>query len=173
MQPDFDLLERQVRALLCAQDGVVANAANFAAFVYNEVPAINWAGFYFAQPSGDLFLGPFGGRPACTRLARGRGACGAAFLRGETVVVDDVERFADHIVCDSASRSEIVVPFFNGNDVAGVFDVDSPQVARFSDDDRAGIQALVAVFAESAGYRAGGPPGGASGGGPPGGPPGA
>ena len=161
MQPDFDLLERQVRALLSAEDGVVANAANFAAFVFHEIPEINWAGFYFAQPSGDLLLGPFGGRPACTRLPRGRGVCGAAFLRGQTVVVDDLERFADHIVCDSASRSEIVVPFFSGPGVAGVFDVDSPRVARFRDDARAGIEALVACCAERAGDRAGGgPPGG-------------
>ena len=165
-QLDFDLLERQVRALLSKDGGVVANAANFAAFVFQEIPEINWAGFYFAQPAGDLLLGPFGGRPACTRLPRGRGVCGAAFVRGETVVVDDVERFADHVVCDSASRSEIVVPFFIGTDVAGVFDVDSPRVARFSDGDRAGIEALVAAFAESAGYRAGGGP---PGGGPPGG----
>lgn len=162
----YALLERQVRALLDGERNPLANAANFASFVYHEVPHLNWAGFYFAEPSGDLVLGPFGGRPACARLANGRGVCGAAAARGETVVVDDVAAFDDHIVCDSASRSEIVVPFFDRGAVAGVFDVDSPHVARFTDADRAGLESLVAAFAESAGYGAGG---GASGGGPPGG----
>jgi len=161
----YDLLERQVRALLDGEHNALANAANFAAFVYREVPDLNWAGFYFAEASGDLVLGPFGGPPACTRLPHGRGVCGAAFLRCETVVVDDVAAFEDHIACDSASRSEIVVPFFSRGAVAGVFDVDSPRVGRFSSADRAGIESLVAAFAEVAGYAGGGSPGG----GPPGG----
>jgi L-asparaginase II/putative methionine-R-sulfoxide reductase with GAF domain len=166
----YDLLERQVRALLDGERNAVANAANFAAFVYQEVPDLNWAGFYFAEPSGDLVLGPFGGPPACTRLPHGRGVCGAAFLRRGTVVVDDVAAFEDHIVCDSASRSEMVVPFFSRGAVAGVFDVDSPRIARFNSADRAGIERLVAAFGEAAGYGGGGgPPGGASGGGPSGG----
>src|SRR5581483_1786494 len=140
----YDLLERQVRALFEGEENALANAANFAAFVYREVPGINWAGFYFAQPSGDLVLGPFGGAPACTRLPHGRGVCGTALLRRETVVVDDVAAFDDHIACDSASRSEIVVPFFHRGTVAGVFDVDSPRVGRFGSTDRAGIESLVA-----------------------------
>jgi L-asparaginase II len=169
----YDLLELQARALLAGERDCIANAANFAAFVYHEIPDVNWAGFYFAEPSGELVLGPFGGRPACVRLPAGRGVCGEAYARAETVVVDDVERFADHIACDSASRSEIVVPFFAGDKVAGVFDVDSPVAARFGDGDRTGIEALVAVFAEAAGYRTGGGPsgGGPPGGGPPGGGP--
>lgn len=160
----YELLERQVRALLAGESDAMANAANFAAFVYHELPDVNWAGFYFAQPSGELVVGPFGGRPACARLPFGRGVCGAAFTRKQTVVVDDVATFADHIVCDSASRSEIVVPFFRGDAVAGVFDVDSPRVARFTDADRAGVEALVAAFAEASGYRGGGGPGGPFGG---------
>jgi L-methionine (R)-S-oxide reductase len=143
---DYDLLVAQITALLGDERDFIANAANFAAFIYNEVPELNWAGFYFAAPSGDLVLGPFNGRPACTRLAKGRGVCGAAFALGETVVVDDVHAFADHIVCDSASASEIVVPLRSGNEITGVFDVDSPRVARFTAEDRAGIERLVQVF---------------------------
>ena len=165
MTPSYDLLEQQVRALLSGERDVIANAANFAAFVYHELPDVNWAGFYFAQPSGELVLGPFAGRPACARLPYGRGVCGVAFVQKQTIVVDDVAAFADHIVCDSASRSEIVVPFFSGTAVAGVFDIDSPRVARFSAADRDGIARLVAAFAEACGYRTGGgPPGGPFGG---------
>jgi L-methionine (R)-S-oxide reductase len=143
---DYDLLEAQVRALLADESDFIANAANFAAFVYTEVPDLNWAGFYFPAPDGELVLGPFNGRPACTRLAPGRGVCGAAFTRGETLVVEDVHAFAGHIACDSASASEIVVPLRRGSEIFGVFDVDSPRVARFTHADRAGIERLVAAF---------------------------
>ena len=146
----YDQLERQVRELLAGETDFVANAGNFAALVYHELPDVNWAGFYLARPSGELVLGPFAGRPACTRLAAGRGVCGAAALRRATLVVDDVASFADHIVCDTASRSEIVVPLFAGERLWGVFDCDSPVLARFAEEDRAGIEALVRAFSESA-----------------------
>ena len=146
---DYDLLTAQASALLDEEHDLVANAANFAAFVYHELPGVNWAGFYFPTPEGDLLLGPFNGRPACTRLAKGRGVCGAAFASGETVVVADVHAFPDHIACDAASASEIVVPLRDGERVFGVFDVDSPNVARFSEADRAGIERLVAVWVAS------------------------
>jgi L-methionine (R)-S-oxide reductase len=153
MSVSYELLASQVRELLRGESDFIANAANFASFVYHELPSLNWAGFYFATgPGGELVLGPFHGRPACTRLPTGKGVCGAAVTRRETVVVDDVEAFADHIVCDSASRSEIVVPLFCGGEVAGVFDVDSPELARFSSQDRDGIVALVRAFSESAPY---------------------
>ena len=150
MPVSYDLLERQVRELCSGESDFIANAANFASFVYNELPSLNWAGFYFVNAgSGELVLGPFNGKPACTRLPAGRGVCGAAVTRRETVVVDDVAAFGDHIVCDTASRSEIVVPLFAGEDVvAGVFDIDSPAMARFTEDDRAGITALVRAFSE-------------------------
>lgn len=155
MSVSYDLLERQVRELLRGESDFIANAANFASFVYHELPRLNWAGFYFTNAAtGKLVLGPFHGRPACTRLPSGRGVCGAAVGRRDTIVVDDVTAFADHIVCDTASRAEIVVPLLEGEDVAGVFDVDSPDVARFSDDDRAGIIALVRAFSESAPFPA-------------------
>ena len=146
---DYDLLVAQVRSLLADEHDFIANAANFAAFVYHEVADVNWAGFYFPASGGELVLGPFNGRPACTRLPKGRGVCGAAFTSGETIVVDDVHAFADHIVCDSASASEIVVPLCSGERISGVFDIDSPRVARFGAADRAGIERLVQVFLKS------------------------
>jgi GAF domain-containing protein len=149
MSVSYDLLERQVHELLAGESDFIANAANFAAFVYHELPQVNWAGFYFLNDSDELVLGPFAGKPACTRLPAGRGVCGAAVTRSQTVVVDDVHAFADHIVCDSASRSEIVVPLFRDGELrpGGVFDIDSPEPARFTDADREGIERLVAMFA--------------------------
>jgi L-methionine (R)-S-oxide reductase len=146
---DYDLLVAQVACLLADETDLIANAANFAAFIYHEIPELNWAGFYFTANSGELVLGPFNGRPACTRLPKGRGVCGAAVTSGETVVVDDVHAFADHIVCDSASASEIAVPLRAGGAIAGVFDIDSPRVARFSAADRIGIEQLVQTFLKS------------------------
>jgi L-methionine (R)-S-oxide reductase len=145
----YDDLERQVRELVSGEADFIANAGNFAAFVYHELPEVNWAGFYLARPSGDLSLGPFCGRPACTRIPAGRGVCGAAAAQRATLVVDDVGTFADHIACDVASRSEIVVPVLLNGKFAGVFDCDSPRLARFSDADRAGIERLVKAFSES------------------------
>ncbi len=146
MSVSYDLLADQARALLAGETDAIANAANFAAFVYHELPALNWAGFYFNAPDGSLVLGPFQGRPACARLPAGRGVCGAAAQTRSTLVVDDVAAFADDIVCDSAARSEIVVPLIVEGELIGVFDVDSPQLARFDGRDRAGIERLVAVF---------------------------
>ena len=146
---DYDLLSQQVRALLEDESDFIANCANFSAFVGYEIPDLNWAGFYFAQPDGELVLGPFFGKPACTRLAPGRGVCGKAYTSEETVVVDDVHQFSDHIACDSSSRSEIVVPLRDERGVYGVFDIDAPVVARFTDEDRVGIEKLVAAFMAS------------------------
>jgi GAF domain-containing protein len=145
----FDRLEQQVRALFDGESDFVANAGNFAALIYDELPDVNWAGFYLATPSGELLLGPFAGRPACTRIPHGRGVCGAAATKRATLVVDDVDAFADHIVCDSASRSEIVIPILRAGELFGVFDVDSPIKGRFTRDDRAGLERLVAVFNEA------------------------
>lgn len=145
----YELLQAQVSALLAGESDFVANAGNFSAFVYYELPHVSWTGFYLAAPSGELLLGPFCGRPACTRLPPGRGVCGAAFARRATIVVDDVSAFGDHIVCDPASRSEIVVPVFVADELVGVFDCDSPVRARFSDADRTGIELLVNAFSGS------------------------
>jgi L-methionine (R)-S-oxide reductase len=145
----YELLEQQLRSLFAGESNFIANAGNFAAFVYYELPDVNWTGFYFATESEELVLGPFCGRPACTRLPPRRGVCGAAASRRATLVVDDVSAFADHIVCDTASRSEIVVPLFVDGGFVGVFDCDSPKIARFTDADRTGIERLVSTFAES------------------------
>lgn len=145
----YELLERQARELLAGERDLIANAANFAAFIYHELPDINWAGFYFTTPDGDLLLGPFCGRPACIRLPRGQGVCGAAIERRATVLVDDVTAFDGHIACDAASRSELVVPLMEGSEIAGVFDLDSMRVARFTAADREGIERLVRVFSAS------------------------
>jgi GAF domain-containing protein len=144
----YGRLEAQVRALLDGERDFVANAGNFAALIHAELPDVNWAGFYLATPSGDLVLGPFSGRPACTRIPRGRGVCGTAATKRETLVVNDVDAFADHIACDGASRSEIVVPILRDGELFAVFDVDSPKAARFTGADRAGIERLVAAFEE-------------------------
>ncbi len=147
MSVSYELLERQARDLLNGESDFIASAGNFAAFVYHELPEINWAGFYLPTATGELVLGPFCGRPACSRIPVGRGVCGAAAAKRATLVVDDVGAFADHIVCDAASRSEIVIPFFFDGAFGGVFDVDSPRLARFSEDDRIGIERLLATFA--------------------------
>ena len=143
----YALLEEQVAALYDQRGDFVANAGNFAALVRHELPEVNWAGFYLAVPGGDLVLGPFSGRPACAHIAKGAGVCGAAAHRRATIVVADVAAFDGHIVCDSASRSEIVVPLLREERVWGVFDVDSPQLDRFQDADRIGLERLVSRFA--------------------------
>lgn len=139
-----ELLE-QARALLDGERDAIANAANLAALLWHTLPDLNWAGFYFVR--GDaLVLGPFQGRPACVRIAPGRGVCGAAAQRRETVIVPDVTAFPDHIVCDAASRSEIVVPLLAGPRLLGVLDLDSPRPARFDEVDRAGLEPLAALW---------------------------
>lgn len=147
---DYELLERQVLEMIGDETDQIANAANFAAFVFHEIPDVSWAGFYYADASGDLVLGPFQGKPACSRLPKGRGVCGAAFAQGRTLVVDDVEAFADHIACDAGARSEIAVPLLVDNSSYGVFDVDSSRLARFSsEEDERGIERLVMAFARA------------------------
>jgi L-methionine (R)-S-oxide reductase len=138
-------LARQAEGLLGGERNWIANAANLASLIYNSLPDLNWAGFYFLR--GDtLVLGPFQGKPACVRIAMGRGVCGAAAERRQTMRVDDVNAFPDHIACDSASRSELVVPLIAGGKVLGVLDLDSPTPSRFGADDQAGIEALAAIF---------------------------
>lgn len=139
----------QARGLLAGERDRVANAANFSALVYDALPDLNWAGFYFYDGR-ELVVGPFQGKPACVRIAIGKGVCGTAALRRETQLVRDVHEFPGHIACDAASRSEIVVPLVDvSGELIGVWDVDSPRLARFDEDDRAGMEALAAVFVES------------------------
>jgi GAF domain-containing protein len=139
-------LAQQARGLLHDETNLIANAANFAALAYHALPDINWCGFYFLD-GGELVVGPFQGKPACIRIALGRGVCGAAAVSRQTQVVPDVNAFPDHIFCDGASLSEIVVPLVRADGaLLGVWDVDSPNLARFDDDDRAGMEALCREF---------------------------
>jgi GAF domain-containing protein len=142
-------LAEQMRGLLHGERDRVANAANFAALVWHAVPDINWCGFYLFDGS-ELVVGPFQGKPACVRIALGRGVCGTAAATRETQLVRDVNAFDGHIACDSASQSEIVVPLVDAaGRLLGVWDVDSPRLARFDEDDRIGMEKLCGVFLES------------------------
>jgi len=139
-------LATQARGLLEGERDLVANAANFAALAYHALPMVNWAGFYFFDGD-ELVVGPFQGRPACVRIALGRGVCGSAAQARRTQVVEDVNAFAGHIACDVDSRSEIVVPLVRADgSLLGVWDVDSPHVGRFDDADRVGMEQLCALF---------------------------
>ena len=141
-------LESQLRALLADERDLVANAANTASLIFHSLPDINWAGFYILM-GGQLVLGPFHGKPACTRIELGKGVCGTAALRRETVVVPDVNAFEGHIACDHASQSEIVVPLLSDGRLVGVLDIDSPAKGRFSEEDRVGCEALAAAFLDA------------------------
>jgi len=138
-------LVEQANALFEGEHDYIANAANLASLLYHTLPYLNWAGFYFLKDEG-LVLGPFQGKPACVRIALGKGVCGTAARDRKTIVVPDVNAFPGHIVCDSDSRSEIVVPLVRFDRVIGVLDLDSPNLARFDDDDRRGLEALADVF---------------------------
>lgn len=140
-------LAAQLAALLAGEADRVANAANMAALIYHGLPDLNWAGFYFRRGR-ELVLGPFQGKPACVRIPIGKGVCGTAAARGASVLVPHVHDFPDHIACDPASRSEMVVPLLEAGEVAGVLDLDSPLPARFDEDDREGCERLVALFVD-------------------------
>jgi L-methionine (R)-S-oxide reductase len=146
-QDDDDLLS-ELRALLAGEPDPIANAANTAALVFARLPRINWAGFYFLQGE-TLVLGPFQGQPACTRIKLGSGVCGTAAARQETILVPDVHAFPGHIVCDSASLSEIVVPFNVAGKFSGVLDIDSPEAARFGPAEQALLEAVAALYVEA------------------------
>lgn len=147
---DYELLAAQAQSLLADEHDFIANAANFSALIYHQVPDLNWAGFYLLK-AGELVVGPFQGQPACVRIPMGKGVCGTAALRRRTVVVDDVDQFDGHIPCDAASRSEMVVPLLDSQgELVGVFDMDAPTLSRFSEVDRNGLQRLVAVFTQQA-----------------------
>lgn len=143
----YEELVRQTRGLLDGERDLIANAANVAAIVWEIVPDLNWAGFYFMK-GGGLVLGPFQGKPACVRIAVGKGVCGTAVAQRATMLVDDVHAFPGHIACDSASNSELVVPLIKGGEVKGVLDLDSPKFSRFDDEDRRAIETVVKLFVE-------------------------
>jgi GAF domain-containing protein len=143
----YEQLAAQLRALIDEETDPVANMANCAALIYHSVPRLNWAGFYLLK-GGELVLGPFQGQPACIRIALGSGVCGTAAETHNTLRVPDVTKFKGHIACDSASRSEIVVPMLTDDShLIGVLDVDSPELDRFDVDDEAGLKILAGIMA--------------------------
>ena len=138
-------LAAQLSSLLAGELDVIANAANCAALLYQSLPDVNWAGFYFFK-EGELVLGPFQGNPACVRIALGKGVCGTAAELKQTLVVENVHEFPGHIACDSASNSEIVVPLVKDGRLIGVLDIDSPSLARFDDEDAQGLNEVAEIF---------------------------
>jgi L-methionine (R)-S-oxide reductase len=148
-------LAGEIDALIAGEADFTANLANAAAAIYHALPALNWSGFYLLRGP-ELVLGPFQGKPACTRIPIGKGVCGAAAERREAVLVPDVRSFPGHIACDPASQSELVVPLIRGEKLIGVLDLDSPLLARFDARDQAGCEAVVAVIMRHLGYA---PPG--------------
>ncbi|QEE23575.1 MAG: GAF domain-containing protein [Rhodanobacter sp.] len=145
----YEELVQQARGLLAGERNLIANAANFSALVFNSLPQLNWSGFYLYDGT-ELVVGPFQGKPACIRIALGKGVCGTAAQTRQTQMVRDVNAHANHIACDAASQSEIVVPLVKADgSLLGVWDVDSPVTDRFDDEDRAGMEALCAVFMDA------------------------
>ena len=138
-------LAAQLAALLEGETDPLANLANASALLSQALDRINWCGFYLMR-EGELVLGPFQGKPACVRIPLGKGVCGTAAMRRQTLVVPDVEKFPDHIACDAASRSEIVVPIVEGSRLLGVLDVDAPEPSRFDDGDRMGLEEFVRIL---------------------------
>ena len=142
----YDALVHDLAHLLGEERDPVANASQAAALVWQALPDLNWAGFYFFDGT-ELVVGPFQGLPACTRIALTRGVCGASASQRVSILVPDVHAFPGHIACDSRSRSELVVPILSADGaLRGVFDMDSPSPSRFDDADRDGIERLVAAF---------------------------
>jgi L-methionine (R)-S-oxide reductase len=141
-------LAQQARALLHGEPDRTANAANLSALVYHALPHLNWVGFYFYDGT-ELVVGPFQGQPACVRIALGKGVCGTAAVSKRTQRIADVDTFPGHIPCDSASRSELVVPLFKNDELVGVFDLDSPQLDRFDAEDQQGLEEIAKIFLEA------------------------
>jgi len=143
----YNLLAAQVQALFADERDFIANAAQFSAFLYNQVDDLNWAGFYLNRNE-ELVLWPFQGQVACVRIPFSKGVCGAAAATRQTQRVEDVHAFPGHIACDSASNSELVIPLVKAGRLIGVLDLDSPKVGRFSEADQVGLERLAAIFLE-------------------------
>ncbi len=141
-------LAAQVRSLFADERDFIANAANLSSLLYHSLPDLNWAGLYIYKRD-ELVLGPFQGKPACVRIALGKGVCGTAAEHQQTILVDNVHDFPGHIACDTASNSEIVVPIIKEEKLIGVLDLDSPSVGRFDDEDAQGLNKLVGILVES------------------------
>lgn len=141
----YQQLVQELQGLIAGERDLIANLANSAALIYHSLPDLNWAGFYLLK-QGELVVGPFQGKPACVRIAMGKGVCGTAAAQRTTQVVRDVHEFPGHIACDSASNAEIVVPMIRNGELLGVLDLDSPKLARFDAEDRKGLEQFVAAL---------------------------
>jgi GAF domain-containing protein len=146
----YSQLASQLRSLLEGESDFIANAANFSSLLFHSLPDLNWAGFYLLK-DGELVLGPFQGKPACVRIAMGKGVCGTAAGHRQTILVENVHEFPGHIACDSESNSEIVVPLIKDQELIGVLDLDSPLFSRFDDEDAQGLNELVEMFSKGSG----------------------
>lgn len=147
MNSSYQLLLKQAEALISGEVDSIANAANLASLVYNNLDNVNWVGFYYLR-DGELVLGPFSGQPACTRIPIGKGVCGTAFAEQKTQVIGNVHDFPGHIACDAASESEVVVPFSSAK-LSGVFDIDSPILNRFSTDEVELLESICTLYQDS------------------------
>ncbi len=141
----YEQLLQQASALVHDESDKIANAANLSALVFHSLPDLNWVGFYFYDGN-ELVVGPFQGLPACVRIALGRGVCGTAAVTKQTQRIADVDAFPGHIPCDSASRSELVVPLYKDEQLIGVFDLDSPKLDRFNEVDQQHLEAVAEIF---------------------------
>jgi L-methionine (R)-S-oxide reductase len=145
----YSTLERELLSLIEGEKNKVANLANISSWIFHAVPDLNWCGFYlWNEEEGELVLGPFQGKPACLRIKPERGVCGASFREKKTLRVGDVHEFPGHIACDSASRSELVIPLKKREKIFGVLDLDSPEPHRFSIEDEEGLTRIVNILAE-------------------------
>lgn len=145
---NYSTIKKQASLLIESTDNLISDLSNIAALLSNSLEDISWAGFYIYS-NGKLLLGPFMGKPACTQIEVGKGVCGTAFVKKETVLVKNVHDFSGHIACDSASNSEIVVPIFVKNKVVGVLDLDSTSLNRFDEEDKTGLEGIVEVVSIS------------------------
>ncbi len=142
---DYSTIHLMLRGLVSDCPHAIANLANASALLYQEMEGLNWAGFYLYE-NGQLVLGPFQGKVACIEIALGKGVCGTAAERRETVLVPDVHAFPGHIACDCASNSEIVVPIIKDGKLYGVLDIDSPEIGRFTAEDQTGLETFVEIL---------------------------
>ncbi|AOT08464.1 GAF domain-containing protein [Pseudoalteromonas luteoviolacea] len=148
-QKFYELLNQQAKGLIDGERNHVANMANLSALLFTNMEDINWSGFYLMDGDNELVLGPFQGNPACIRIPVGKGVCGTAVSEEKTQLVEDVHAFEGHIACDAASNSEIVIPVFKKGKIFAVLDIDSPSLARFDEQDKLGLEALVKSFEET------------------------
>lgn len=141
----YKLVHAQLKSLFDGDNHLIPNLSNTSAILNQALESINWVGFYLKK-NGELLLGPFQGKTACVHIPVGKGVCGTAVLKDETMLIPDVHLFPGHIACDSASRSEIVIPIHHNGNVVGVLDIDSPKISRFDEEDKEGLEKVVTIL---------------------------